>query len=130
MKKNPRTPKARSPRRSATPTPIPPQLAGLLALVLEHVGTDHAADMARALDEARASLRQPLDDDNPLFDRIHRFITEEAQRGPWKDLDAYIDQIDEHAHGFTPGDYRNVYAIPAVLIGLALGYAYCLEGAK
>lgn len=121
MKNNPRP-------QAAKPAPVPPQLAGLLSLILAQVDTDHADDMARALSVARAALRDVLRDDPQLFDRISDYITNEAARGPSKDLHRQLDAIERpeaSSHNAVAGDYQNVYGIPALMIGLALGYAVC-----
>ena len=127
MKKNPR------PKQADKPVPVPPQLAGLLALILAQVNTDHADDMARALSVARTALRDVLRDEPQFFDRISDYITSEADRGPSKELHRQLDAIERpeaSPHNAVAGDYQNVYGMPALMIGLALAYVYLTDGAR
>jgi hypothetical protein len=111
-KNRPKAPQRRTP---ATPVPIPPQLAGLLAL-LEPPDADRSAEVRRALTAARTALRDALAED--VDERVATFIGEEAARGPWKALHQFIDGLDEHNHQFTAGDYVNIYSLPALLMGV------------
>ncbi len=124
MKNDPRS-------QAGKPVPVPPQLAGLLALILAQVDTDHADDMARALSVARVAFRDVLRDDTQLFDRISHYITSEAARGPSRDLHRQLGAIERpeaSPHNAVAGDYQNVYGIPALVIGVALTYVYLAEG--
>ena len=126
MKKNPRA------RVTATPpTPVPPQLAGLLALVEEQVGTDHADEMGRALVAARSALADVLRSDPQLFDRFATYITTEAASGPSKELHRQLDPIERpeaSPHNAVAGEYQNLYSLPALMFGMALAYMHLAEG--
>ena len=126
-KKNPRRARQATP---ANPVTIPPQLAGLLALVVEQADADHADELGRALLVARATFRDARRADPPVFDRIAHHIGEEAARGPWNGLHRQLAVIErpEGDDQATAGDYQNVYGSPALLIGVALAYVYLTEG--
>lgn len=122
MKKKPRPPRTKATGSNA----IPPQLAGLLALMSES-GVAHSSEVTRALDASRAALRNALDTD--VEERVSDYIGTEAARGPWKALHAFIETIDESdSHPFNAGDYHNIYSVPALTIGMALAYVYLMEG--
>jgi hypothetical protein len=115
--------------RRQTSVAVPPQLAGLLALAHEQIDTNHADDMGRALNAARAMLRDALR--HETFDDISAFVTAEAARGGWKDLHRAIvalDRPEDSPLNATSGDIFNVYSGPSVLIGMALAYVYLAEG--
>lgn len=108
------------------PVRIPAQLAGLLSLVEE---SECGADMARALAAARIILRDAIDTGRPL-DRIEDHVMREGAVGAWKDLQQQIVALDTSTPGaeFSSGDYYNLYAGPAVMVGMALAYVYLTDG--
>jgi hypothetical protein len=123
--------KTRPSAKATVPTPVPPQLAGVLALVEQQVNTDHADETGRALAAARAALADVLRNDPQLFDRISTYITTEADRGPSRELHRQLDAIERpevSPHNATAGEYQNVYGLPALMIGMALAYVYLTEG--
>lgn len=133
MKKTTR--KARPARRRtitpATSVPVPGPLAGLMMLLDEQENPD---DVSRALAVARAALRDPLrlsPDRYGVYEEVWGYIGAEAARGPWKQLDQTIATLarpEDSDLNATAGDLQNIYACPALLIGMALAYVYVAEG--
>ena len=124
---------------AATTTIIPPQLAGLLALI----GQDTDAETTgRTLEAVRAILLSPRDDGtDDREQQIEDALTSEAGRGAWAGLHAAIhafgatENLDDLMAALAPvkpnaGDLINVYAEPALLLGLMLGYVYTAENGR
>lgn len=127
-----RTPKTVTRRRNRQQSPIPTQLAALLALIHDQAGSEDAGELARAITAARRALRDPLGgDDYEISDSTWAFIGTEAARGSWANLHAKIEKLtrpEDSDLGAISGDFQNLYGGPALAMGIALAYVYLQEG--
>jgi hypothetical protein len=130
--------KKKTTRRSIKSTPpepaaLPPQLAGLMALMEEDISHEDAKEMARALAAARETYRRLFQDEEcrPIAEYVASYVSEEAARGPWRTLHEQIDRLDrpkDSPFNATSGEFFNVNVGPAVTFALALAYVYLAEG--
>jgi len=115
-----RTPTRRKTARPKTApkgAPLPPMLVALAALVQQ---VDDPDAMRAALRAAHTALRE-ADGDYP--DALHTYIDRAARTGWNKDAieKARLDALD------LSGAIHNAFAIPGVLVGLALAYVVMMN---
>lgn len=118
MSKTKPAPKTR--RRKTTHTFPPLELFAIAALIGEH---HRPEELTWALDVARRAL-QPTSTD--YSDVVHHAISQSAAHGTFRAAVAAVRAWDED----QLGDLHNAYGLPALHIGLALGWLLLGRGTQ